>query len=255
MITNTLPKEWRDLQKEVGKILEQCGFSVEIEKKVTTARGGAELDVYAEEVVKGRKYTIICECKYWKFKVPQSVIHSFRTILEDTGINKGYLISIEGFQSGSFKAAGFTNLELLKWDEFQNEFCNSWLENYLIPTITKELEEFFDNTEPLLNDWMVKLPKDELKEVESLRAKYFPTSMLLGISFTTYGQIVKNQGGNISVPSLPLAKNKKLKQELLDSVPDKIKYATGYKEFLEECLKFGKEGISEFRKIRKRNGV
>ncbi|MCJ7560222.1 hypothetical protein MUO79_06345 [Candidatus Bathyarchaeota archaeon] len=59
-----MPKDWKKLQNEVGEILEQCGFSVQVEKKVDTARGEAVLDVYAGEVVKGRKYSIICKCKY-----------------------------------------------------------------------------------------------------------------------------------------------------------------------------------------------
>lgn len=71
MITNKEPDSWKDLQTKVAEILGDCGFSVEIEKNVTTARGQVELDVYAEEEIKGRKYTIICECKYWKSAIPQ----------------------------------------------------------------------------------------------------------------------------------------------------------------------------------------
>ena len=78
MITCSVPETWKALQNEVGKILEECGFSVEVEKKVDTARGKAELDVYAEEIVKGRKYSIVCECKHWKSNIPQTIIHSFR---------------------------------------------------------------------------------------------------------------------------------------------------------------------------------
>ncbi|WP_369857685.1 hypothetical protein [Candidatus Thalassolituus haligoni] len=45
---------------------EQCGFNVELEKKIETVRGDVELDVYAEEVIKGRKYSIAVECKNWR---------------------------------------------------------------------------------------------------------------------------------------------------------------------------------------------
>ena len=47
MITSSTPENWNDLQNEVGRLLEECGFSVEIEKKVQTVRGEVELDVYA----------------------------------------------------------------------------------------------------------------------------------------------------------------------------------------------------------------
>lgn len=50
IITNQQPSDWQSLQTEVGEILAQCGFTVEVEKTVETARGEVELDVYAEEM-------------------------------------------------------------------------------------------------------------------------------------------------------------------------------------------------------------
>ena len=100
MITISSPYNWCNLQDEVATILDQCGFHVETEKTVKTSRGKVELDVYAEEEIKGRKYSIVCECKYWKKKIPQSVIHSFRTVVADLGANIGYIISLKGFRSG-----------------------------------------------------------------------------------------------------------------------------------------------------------
>ena len=108
MITIEVPKTWQDLQRETARILEECGFTVEIEKKIQTVRGEVEIDVYAEEEVKGRKYTILVECKHWKSRVPQSVIHGFRTVVSDIGANVGYIVSLTGFQSGSFSASEMT---------------------------------------------------------------------------------------------------------------------------------------------------
>jgi hypothetical protein len=55
MITSTTPSSWQDLQQQSAQILAECGFAVEVEKKVKLVRGQAEIDVYAEETLKGRK--------------------------------------------------------------------------------------------------------------------------------------------------------------------------------------------------------
>jgi restriction system protein len=103
LITAKVPNNWKSLQNESAGILAECGFAVKIEKKMPAARGEVEIDVYAEETVKGRKYAIACECKHWGAKVPQTIIHSFRTVVNDLGATIGYLISSRGFQSGSFQ--------------------------------------------------------------------------------------------------------------------------------------------------------
>src|SRR5215510_13924373 len=127
MITSSAPNHWRDLQSQVARILNECGFTVEIEKTVKTVRGNVELDVYAKETVDGRRYSIICECKRWSSRVPQEVIHGFRTVVSDIGANIGYIVSMRGFQSGAFKASELTNIELVTWEEFQSVFEQSWL--------------------------------------------------------------------------------------------------------------------------------
>ena len=250
MITCSVPEDWKALQIEVGKILEQCGFSVEVEKKIDMARGEAELDVYAEEVVKGRRYSIVCECKYWKSNIPQSIIHSFRSILNDTGANIGYIIALKGFQSGAFKAANYTNLELVTWEEFQKAFCDSWLEQYLSPVITEELDPILDYTEPLVQKWMCEVPDHEVPTIKSLREKYFAFGLLI-MEFTLYSSFLRAKG----FPELPLSENWPRLTELGHNIPKEILEATGYREFLHESLKFGKQGIREFNKVRDRNSL
>lgn len=126
MFTVERPTDWRDLQQNVALILSVSGFKVEIQKKLDGARGTVEVDVYGEEEVAGRKYVVVCECKHWKAKIPQTVIHGFRTILGDLGANLGYIITTSDFQSGSFAASRSSNVKLLTWENFQIEFEASW---------------------------------------------------------------------------------------------------------------------------------
>ena len=119
MIICDKPNSWKDLQDKVAKILTQCNFNVEIEKKFESIRSNIEIDVFAIENVDERKYQIICECKYWNTNIPQLYIHALRTVVSDLGVNIAYIISTSSFQIGSHKSAELTNVELLTWDEFQ----------------------------------------------------------------------------------------------------------------------------------------
>lgn len=244
-ITSTLPRDWQDLQNEVGCILKQCGFNVQIEKKVDTARGKVTLDVYAKEIVGGRKHSIACECKYWGTKIPQTVIHSFRTVLSDMGVNAGYIISLNGFQPGALKASEHTNLRLVTWQEFQEEFCDTWLNNYLSPVITQELEPFLDYVEPLPSEWMCNAPDYVKSTIQRLQFRYIVFGVIV-MKFVTYTQLIRKDG----FPKLPLSENLNDADSLKIYVPKVILEAKDYREFLNESLKYGKQAIKEFDKIK-----
>jgi len=250
MITSATPRDWRDLQNQTARILSECGFTVEVEKTVSTARGEVEIDVFAEENVKGRCYTILCECKHWKSRVPRSIIHGFRTVTSDIGAHRGYIISSSGFQTGATFASEFTNVDLVTWDEFQEQFQNTWLENYLSPTITERLDRLMEFTEPLVQKWMCEIPDDEVEVVKALRSKYLGLAVLV-MTFTTYSSFMREDG----FPSLPLRQRLTERYDGEIQVPDEVLDANGYREFLESVLAYGEKGIAEFEAVRERNSV
>ena len=69
---------------------------------------------------------------------------------------------------------------------------------------------------------------------------------------TSYVQIFSKKD---RFPSLPLSQDDKFTQEALEAIPIEIKDAIGYREFLNERIKFGQQGINEFREVRERNNV
>lgn len=97
-IFNDEPKDWVELQDKVAYILGSCGYIVETPKKIQTARGEVEIDVFAQS----SEELIICECKFWESNVPQNTVFAFRTIAEDIGANKGIIVAKKGFQSGAY---------------------------------------------------------------------------------------------------------------------------------------------------------
>lgn len=250
MITIEVPKTWQDLQRETARILEECGFTVEIEKKIQTVRGEVEIDVYAEEEVKGRKYTILVECKHWKSRVPQSVIHGFRTVVSDIGANVGYIVSLTGFQSGSFSASEMTNVELTDWNEFQDVFEEIWYDEYLSPEIAKQLDPLMTYVEPLLPRWFRDLPEGEQDRYLALKNQYEIFGWMI-MGFTPYVKMLKES----ERPTLPIIERVSEQREVLDAIPREILEAGSYREFYKCCLAHGLPAIQAFRELKQRNNV
>lgn len=128
-ITNKIPKNWAELQNSVAKIFNECGFDVKVEKKIKTARGEVEIDVYVIDNTSIPKSVFICECKNWETSVPQEKVHALFSVVQNSGANFGILISKSGFQSGAYEASKNTNISLLKWEEFLELYKNKWLQN------------------------------------------------------------------------------------------------------------------------------
>jgi restriction system protein len=245
MITSHVPDDWRQLQVEVARLLDECGFSVEIEKKVRTVRGEVELDVYAQEEVKGRKYSIVCECKHWKAKIPQNVVHGFRTVVADMGANIGYIVSLAGFQEGAFEASELTNVELVTWHDLQNKFELSWYESYFSPQITERLDPILSYTEPLLPAWWDKLTEPQQQQYIQLKEKYDGFGWLI-MTFTPYHRMFRVE----AIPRLPVIDQLPPNSPLLTKLPNSLLRQTTYREFFDEAIDFGTQAIAEFQILR-----
>ena len=100
MIESTPGPDWRDLQRRVAAILNEAGFSAEETKAVSTARGTAEIDVYAVDVSVTPALLYFCECKRWRKRVSQGEVQAFRTVLSDAGAYVGiFLLGVLGLLS------------------------------------------------------------------------------------------------------------------------------------------------------------
>lgn len=244
MISRNVPCSWQALQTEVGRILHECGFDVEVEKKAQAVRGAVELDVYAEETVRGRKYAIVCECKYWKSRIPQNVVHGFRTVVQDIGANIGYIISMEGFQSGALSASDLTNLKLVTWQEFQDIFEESWFEGFFTNQIDERLDGLMTYAEPFAPAWFGKMSDEDKSTFRSLKKKYDLFGMVMQ-SLGPYSRLF----GEEPIPKLPLRARLETDPRS-NTIPDHILDETGYRELLESSLAYGETALAEFRVLR-----
>jgi hypothetical protein len=250
MISRHSPDSWQDLQRATATLLAECGMRSELEKTVRTVRGDVELDVFAEERIHGRAFTVACECKHWKARVPKAVIHSFRTVVSDLGVNVGYIISTGGFQSGAEDAAELTNLQLLNWQEFQKLHEELWYDRYFAPTIVEKLDPLLTYTEPFLPIWFHDLSEANQQGYMALKDKYD----LFGISlmkYTTYHRILNRE----ALPQLPLRARFAGQEEALKVIPPEILDETAYREFLELCVIYGQQAINEFRSFKPKHAA
>ncbi|HEY6882196.1 MAG TPA: restriction endonuclease, partial [Polyangiales bacterium] len=230
MITSQTPTNWRALQQDVARILTEAGFSADVEKVVANARGQAEIDVYAEEIIQGRRYVVLVECKNWSAAIPQNVVHGFRTVVTDTGANVGYIVSANGFQSGAIVAAQHSNVKLVTWQEFQDTFEPTWLERYLFPTMEKRLAALWSFTEPLY----AAPPRSHPSQVplgphQAAWWAYADPAWVLD-KFTSIQQGMRGA----SVPRLPLRSY--VKADVAALMPSDLLDAVGYREFLNAAI-------------------
>ena len=132
LITERVPERWEQLEELVTAILHECGMMARRKVSLALPRGSVDVDVLAEETSDRIVQRIICECKNWRTNIPREVVQAFRTVMQETGAHRGYIISKVGFQPGAVEAARATNIELVTFIEFQNIYFDKWINNRIL---------------------------------------------------------------------------------------------------------------------------
>lgn len=179
------PKNWQDLQEKVSTILNQVGFDSTTNKVIKTPRGEVEIDVYAVDPYSIDKIIYVIECKNWQAKIPQTIIHSFTTVMSETGANVGYIISKEGFQKGAYDYTNYTSIINLTFKEFQNKYSKMWAGNYFNFEIKQHSDSLIQYTEPINSRrerFFSGLGTEEKKIFIMLKEKYFLFASLLNLT-------------------------------------------------------------------------
>lgn len=149
MIHNPDPDEWRELQQGVCDILNDIGLAAETEKVLQTPRGQVEIDVFAVDTSSIERIRYLVECKNWSHPIPQTVIHSFTTVMHETGGNIGFIISKAGFQSGAMSYLQNTNILGLTYIDFQTRYFPLWWKNKFAVAIVAASGDLLQYVEPI----------------------------------------------------------------------------------------------------------
>src|SRR5436190_19455630 len=107
------PVAWRDLQDAAAHILAEVGVMATTDQVVKTVRGPVNIDVVAVDDLATPSQRYFLECKYWRRKVPKTVVHAFRTVIGDSGAQWGAIVALNGFQPGAVEAARYSSIRLL----------------------------------------------------------------------------------------------------------------------------------------------
>lgn len=209
-----------------------------VEHPVSLARGQADIDVYATDGESTPPAVYFCECKRWATPVPQTVVHAFRTVVEDAGANFGLLISSQGFQSGAIEAANKSSVKLLTWEAFQRLFLERWINKHLAPTLANINDPLIEYTEPINTrifrkaDALSKLKQQQFTE---LRERY---GNLAFFAFRLYFPLY-----NLPRPKLELP----LSQLSHDfGFPEDLMHETLFRPFLCKMTAHIEQGIRAF---------
>lgn len=245
MITERTPSNWKDLQDCCAQILSECGLQTYSPRIFEGLRNNIEVDVFAEGAFNGRSYSIVIECKNWSSKVPQEVVHAFRTVMVETGANIGYLVSKSGFQSGAYQAATNTNIKLLNWFEFQNEFFEQWVENYFRFEVYKKYDSLISYLEPLpaMASWDSWLEDEDVEILIDMFNSNQNLARFL-MTFMPYTNFMKSR----VIFSLPLSDHLEAGKGL--DIPEHIRNARGYRELLTALESYCLPLLERFRSFR-----
>lgn len=131
-----MTKEWFNFQERIAEHLRGLGVQAETNKTIKGVRTEHDLDVYVTSKYLGTNIKWVIEAKYWQTKVPKEKVLALRTIVDDIGADKGFIISQVGFQSGAIEACQNTNIQLYTFDQFVS-LSKSYIQNEILDTYVR----------------------------------------------------------------------------------------------------------------------
>lgn len=175
MIDNPLPKHWRSLQSETCRLLNEIGLAAETEVSINTPRGTVTVDVFAVDNSSVDKIQYIIECKNWSSAIPQTVVHSFTTVMNETGANIGFIISKYGLQSGAIQYTESTNIKGITYKDLQKRYFHIWWQKHFCSTIANAAEyahQYVEAFNPYRQRFLDDLQPEGLRQFKALQARY-----------------------------------------------------------------------------------
>lgn len=112
-------KEWFSFQEKLRDHFVSLGLDAETNVTVRGVRTQHDIDVFVKTKFIGQDVKWIVEAKYWASPISKLHVLGLRTIVDDVGADKGFIISKSGFQSGAIEAAQNTNISLMTYEELR----------------------------------------------------------------------------------------------------------------------------------------
>lgn len=215
MIEDPNPTNWKELQLGVCRLLNEIGLNAQTEKILETPRGKVEIDVYAVDENSVDKIKYLIECKNWSSPIPQTVVHSFTTVMREVGANIGFIVSRNGLQAGALDYTNHTNIIGLTYKEFQARYFETWYIKYFVPKIGDKVDALTQYVEPIngrRDRFVDSLPDDGKARFYELFKRYQLFGMFVAFfEFSRYSSQINLQP--LDIDQLKLAFRKQIGDE------------------------------------------
>lgn len=249
MIDDPYPESWQDLQTGVRRLFRNVGLSADVEVDLLTPRGSVNVDVFAVDHRSLDKIKYIVECKNWNAAVPQSVVHSFTTVMHETGANIGFIVSKNGLQSGAKQYTRNTNIVGLTYLELQQRYFEAWWIRYFCPRIGDAADRVLQYTEEF-NGHRDKaydnLSQEKKKIFDQLRSQYTVHSWMFSMFNLKSVSPRMDTGTLLSVPS----DLESFKKEVLSNISPGVEWhCMTFRDQLNLILQFLKDVEEEFNSL------
>ncbi len=116
---NCWMKDWVAYQEEVAGFFRDLGMESFTDVTVKGARTSHDVDVVVRGRYSGFDIMWVVECKAWAARIPKEKVLALRTIVADTGADRGFLMAESGYQSGALEAALLANITLTSVGELK----------------------------------------------------------------------------------------------------------------------------------------
>ena len=114
-----MPVTLAQYQKNAAAIFSRLGLNASIKEKVQSASAVHGVDVLVTGICYGISVNWIVECKAWKSNISKEKVLPLISLVQDAGVERGFLLSETGFQSSAIKAARGTNITLTNIDDLK----------------------------------------------------------------------------------------------------------------------------------------
>lgn len=104
--------DWQGYQQAVADLFSGVGLSVATNERVEGVRTSHNVDVVVRGEQAGIKQLWLVECKKWNRRISKDTVLTLRSIVSDTGADRGFMMAESGYQSGAFEATRHTNITL-----------------------------------------------------------------------------------------------------------------------------------------------
>lgn len=138
MTGSELPS-WSKYQEDVADFFGVLGLRAATNVAVVGVRTSHDIDVVVNAHFAGVDLFWVVECKQMKRAVTKIQVLAFRTIVEDTGADRGFMMAENGYQSGAVEAAALSNITLTSLGEL-NIAAGGHLAAYRIEAIGRRLD-------------------------------------------------------------------------------------------------------------------